>query len=283
MITGRFILMLLSAIALAASAAAQSSDNRTPDERAMAGLEPEQKIGEKVPLDARFVDDLGGDVTIGDYFNQGRPVILTFNYFNCPQLCSLQLNGLVASLKAINLSPGKDYELVTVSFDPLEGKALARLKKESYVAALGKPTGSAGWHFLTGNIDNIRRLTRGTGFVYRWDSELKTYAHPAMAVLCSPDGTINRYFGGIVFDDSALRLGIVDASQGRVGSLWDSVFLTCYMYDSKAGKYVPFALGMMKVGGGITLVVLIVALLLLFRFESIRRRRALAAADVEKT
>lgn len=280
MVTRIYISALLAVITVAVSGFAQTPDNRPIDEKAMDGLEPTQKLGERIPLDTRFVDDLGRDVRLGDYFNREKPVLITFNYFNCPQLCSLQLNGLIAGLRDIDLLAGRDFELVTISFDPLEGKSLAKLKKESYVAALGDPKAAQGWHFLTGDIENIRRITRATGFVYKWDDELKAYAHPAMLVFCSSDGVINRYLGGILFEAQPLRLSIVEASQGKLGSLWDSVFLTCYMYDPKAGRYVPFAQGMMRLGGGITVAVVAVALLLFFRFEAVRRRR-LVAANVE--
>jgi protein SCO1/2 len=257
----------------AAAARAQPSDATPP---AMEGVGIDEQLNAALPLDAVFHDETGKALPLSELFTGSRPVILTLNYFQCPMLCGLQLDGLIDALKALNWTPGRQFDLLTVSFDPLEDSRLGRLEKQQYLSKLEQPGIGAGWRFLTGSKENIKRLTSAVGFRYRWNDETNQWAHPSALILCTPDGRISRYLGGVAYDPQTLRLSLVEASQGRIGSLFDQVFLTCFHYDSVAGKYAPMATGMMRAGGVITLVLLGLLLAVLWRRE--RRRRLPTAA-----
>ncbi len=267
-------LSAVAALAVVAGAAAQLNRGE-PEE--FKGVRVEQKLQTRLPLDCRFVDDRGVPVKLSDYFGKGKPVVLTLNYYGCPMLCGLQLNGLVDVLKKMRLTPGKDFELVTLSFDPLEKPRLARAKKANYIRALGKPGAASGWHFLTGSKDQIRRLTEAVGFYYRWDEKLGEWKHKATTIICTPDGRISRYLGGVAFHPKTLRLSLVEASDGKIGSLWDQAFLTCFHFSVQDGKYTANVMAIMRLGGTLTLLMLGVTILVLWRRE-VRRRRRLAAA-----
>lgn len=233
----------------------------------------EQKLDAQIPLDLKFTDDRGVEVRLAEYFTGQRPVLITLNYYNCPGLCTLVLNGVLDSLRNINWTPGEQFEIVTISFDPLETAALARSKKEIYVSEYGKPEARRHWHFLTGEKENIRLLTQTLGFTFRWDTETQQWAHPSTLIVCTPDGRVSRYLGGVNDDPNVVRLSMVEASAGKVGSLWDRVFLACYHYVPSSGKYVPLALGLMKLGGAAMIFVVAATITILWRAEVRRRRR----------
>lgn len=264
---------------LAASLAAAQAP--VPPDRApeIEGLETEQKLGEAIPRNIELVDDFGRAVSLGEYFGRGRPVLFTFNYYRCPMLCTFQLDGLVEALKENGMVPGRDFELLTVSFDPLEKPELARTKKRGYVDLLGVPEAAKGWHFMTGRKSAIEALTSAVGFKFRWNAEQQEWAHAATLVICTPDGRISRYLGGTYFEAPDLRRSIVEASGGKIGTLWDQVFFTCFRWDSHAGKYTLHALGLMRLGGMATLVVLAGVIAALWRREAARRRAALPAIN----
>ncbi len=235
------------------------------------GVEVVEHLNEPLPLELFFKDDEGHTVRLGDYFNQGKPVILTLNYFRCPMLCTLQLNGMVDALKELKWLPGEEFELVTVSFDPTETPRLARAKKESYIGMYGDIRAAKGWHFLTGQQDAIKALTSATGFGYRWNAERQEYAHKAVLMICTPDGLLSRYIGNVQFDPSTLRLSLVEAGAGKIGSPFDQFLLYCFHYDAASGRYAPAAMNIMQVGA-VLAVVGVGALVIGLRFRSGRGR-----------
>lgn len=239
-----------------------------------------QRQGTALPLELRFRDELGRSRKLGDYFASHKPVILTLNYFRCPQLCSMQLNALldggaamrqsgrVGGLRGLSLDPAVDFDLVTVSFDPTETPTMAKLKKQSYVAEYERATANAGWHFLTGNESSIAALCEAVGFSYQWNPDVQQFAHPAVAVVCTPDGKVSQYLPGIDFESDAIRAALEQASGGKTGTFLESVLLlTCMQYDGKSGNYSVSAIRLMRTGGVLTLVA--VGLL----FLNLRRRR----------
>jgi protein SCO1 len=197
----------------------------------------DQKLGQQLPLDLTFVDESGNPVQLRQFFAEGKPVVLTFAYYECPMLCTLVLNGEVKAMRAMPLVLGKDYVAVNISFNPRETAALAAAKRDLYVREYGK-TGAAGsWHFLTGDEENIRKATQAAGFRYVWDPDTKQYAHASGLMVLTPEGQFARYFYGIEFSARDLRLGLVEASANRIGSKVDQVLLLCFHYDPVTGKY----------------------------------------------
>ena len=184
----------------------------------------EQHLGTQLPLDAVFRDEQGREVKLGDYFDS-QPVVVMLVYFRCPMLCTQVLNGFLKSSQAIPLVIGRDYQVVTVSFDPRETPDLAAEKKESYVRAYRRDGAAEGWHFLTGDQQSIDQLTKAVGFQYRFDPQSGQFAHASGIALATPDGRLSRYFYGIEYEPDDLRLGLVESSSGRIGSLVDQVLL----------------------------------------------------------
>ena len=221
--------------------------------------------GGRLPLDLEFTDETGKPVVLSTYFSGRRPVILTLNYYRCPMLCGLLLNGLLDGLKELSWTPGREFEIVTVSIDPQETHQLAMLKKESYVTEFGRPGAASGWHFLTGREANIKKLADAVGFGYRYDAERQQFAHPAAIFLVTPDGRMARYLYGVVFEPRTLKLSLTEAGEGKVGSTGDQILLYCYHYDANAGRYVLAATNIMRVGGATTALVVGTWLLLAWR------------------
>lgn len=213
----------------------------------------EQKLNQQIPFDLTFKDERGNQIRLGDYFGK-KPVILSLVYYKCPMLCTLVLNGLTEALIEQKFNAGEQFNVVTVSFDPNETPALAEAKKNTYLARYGRPGGNDGWHFLTGDEANITRLTEAVGFHYRFDPATGQFAHPSGIMVLTPQGKIARYFYGIEYPARDLRLGLIEASQERIGSPVDQVLLLCYHYDPKSGKYNSIAMSSMRVGGVLTLV-----------------------------
>jgi len=241
-----------------------SRKERTPDE--IKGVTIEQKLGDTLPLDLKFTDSNGKDIKLGDYFNQGRPVILNLGYYQCPMLCSLVLNATFDVVKQMDLKVGQDYDVLTVSFDPSETATLAKLKKQNYLKELGQAGADKGWHFLVGDEQNIRKLTESVGFGYRWNEARKEYVHAAALMVITPEGQISRYLYGVKFPPKTTRLSLVEASQGKVGNIVDAILLFCFLYDSSKGQYTLAALNLMRAGGFFSvLIVGSVVLIALYR------------------
>jgi protein SCO1/2 len=231
----------------------------------------DQRIGQQVPLDLPFVDDNGKETKLGDYFGK-RPVVLALVYYECPMLCTQVLNGLVSALGTMNLQAGRDFDVVAVSFNPKEGPGLAAQKKANYVHRYGRPDTANGWHFLTGTQESITRLTEAVGFKYAFDPNIQQFAHGAAIEVLTPTGLIARYFYGIDFSPRDLRLGLVEASNGHLGTVVDDVLLFCYHYDPATGKYGGSVLTLVRIAG----IAFIVALAI-FLTVNLRRDHALTA------
>lgn len=211
----------------------------------------EQKLGNQIPLDLKFKDEYGRDVNLGEFFQPGKPVVLTLVYYECPMLCNQTLNGLVGALDAVTFSPGKDFQVVTVSFDPREGPELAEKKKETYLKRFRREGVENGWHFLTGDKDSIDRLAQAVGFQYQWDEQSKQFAHASAIMVATPEGKLSHYFYGIEYSPKDLRLALVESSQGKIGSPVDALILYCYHYDPATGKFAP-VMAVLRAAGVLT-------------------------------
>src|SRR5580765_7396209 len=195
----------------------------------------EQKLNQQLPLDLSFRDESGREVKLGQYFGQ-KPVLLAFVYYDCPMLCTQVLSAITSSLNVLSLDAGKDFEIVAVSFDPRETPAQAAAKKTIALERYNHPA-SGGWHFLTGDQPSIDSLTRAAGFRYAWDEQTKQFAHPTGIIVLTPDGRLARYLFGLEYGPRDLRLALVEASEGRIGTTVDSLLLYCFHYDPMTGRY----------------------------------------------
>lgn len=234
----------------------------------------DQRLGESIPLDLRFRDETGRDVRIGDYFGEGKPVILSLVYYECPMLCTQVLNGLASALDIVTMDAGKEFTVLTVSFNPRETSELAAAKKKNYLERYTRPGAEEGWHFLTGDSASIAALTHAAGFRYSWDPEINQYAHASGITVLTPRGVIARYFFGIEYSPRDLRLSLIEASENKIGTPVDHLLLYCYQYDPVTGKYGAVALNMVRTGGVATIVCLGAFLFFSLRAE---RRRSRAA------
>ena len=228
----------------------------------------EQHLDGQVPADLSFVDDTGRRVKLGDYFGK-KPLILNLVYYNCTMLCGEALAGLSASMKMIKFDVGNQFDVVTVSFNPKETPEIAAAKKAEYLKRYGRPNAAAGWHFLTGPPESINALTKAVGFQYQYDAAKDQYAHATAIMVLTPQGRIARYFYGVDFPPKDLRLGLVEASQGKIGNPVDQVLLYCYHYDPAAGKYGAVVSNMLKVGAGLTIFLVGGMLLILIRLDRV--------------
>jgi protein SCO1/2 len=224
----------------------------------------EQRLNEQIPLDAEFKDETGRTVRLGEYFKGTKPVLLSLVFYKCPMLCNQILNGVLASARSQAFTVGKEYDILTVSFDPRETPALAAEKKASYIERYNRPGAESGWHFLTGDEVNIRRLTDTVGFIYNYDEKTDQFAHASGIMLLTPEGRLARYFYGIEYGARDIRLGLVEASANKIGSLTDQLLLYCYHYDPATGTYGPAVINIMRAGGVVT-VLGIGALILVLR------------------
>jgi protein SCO1/2 len=215
------------------------------------GIGIDQKLNSPVPLDLMFKDDTGQTVPLRTYFGD-KPVILAPVYYNCPGLCGLTLSDLVHALRHVDLTAGKDYSVVVVSIDPKETPALASAKKAIYRPMFAKPGFDAGWHFLTGDQNAISQLTSAVGFHYRWDDETHQFVHAAGVMIATPDGKLSRYFYGIHYSPTDVRLSLVEASAHKIGSAVDYVLLFCCPYDPLTGKYTVAIYNVLKLAGSVT-------------------------------
>ncbi len=252
--------------ALVAPAHAQLRSDEVP--RQLKGVEVVQRVGETVPLDLAFRDSTGKTVALGDYFAPGRPVLLTLNYSNCPQLCILQLDELAARVSTMQWTAGAEFQMVTVSIDPTETPAQAKRKQDLYAERYGRPGSEGGWDFLIGDQENITKLADAVGFGYRFDPETGEFAHDAALMVLTPSGVISRYVFGVMYDATALRLSMVEASEGKLGTIADGFMMVCFQYDPLSGTYVMAARRVMTIAGAITILVLGGLLLFLSRYRA---------------
>jgi protein SCO1/2 len=226
----------------------------------------DQNIDQHVPLDTTFRDEAGRTVRLGDYFGK-RPVVMVFAYYDCPMLCTQVINGLSSALGVMSLKPGEDFEIVTVSFNPHDTPATATAKKAIYLERYKRPGAANGWHFLSGDQPEIERLTKAAGFRYAWDADTKQYAHPSGVIVLTPDGRLARYLFGIEYGPRDLRLGIVEASAGKVGTPVDSLLLYCYHYDPMTGRYGLIIMRAMRIAGAATVLLLGTFIVVMVRKE----------------
>lgn len=226
----------------------------------------DQKLNQSIPLNLEFRDEHGKAVQLGEFFGQ-KPVILSLVYYNCPMLCTQVLNGLESSLKLIPMDIGKQFNVVTVSIDPTERSVLAEAKRALYTGLYGRPGAAAGWHFLTGDQQQIKQLANAVGFRYAYDPDSKQYAHASVIMILTPEGKLSRYFYGIQFPSRDLRLGLVEASQGKIGSPVDQVLLFCYHYDPSTGKYGLLISRLIQTAGAVTVFAIATLIFVLYRRE----------------
>src|SRR2546425_4546966 len=219
--------------------------------RALKNVGIDQRLNEQIPLDAVFKDEQGREVRLGQFF-KGKPVVIALVYYTCPMLCNQVLNGMLGSFRQVSFNMGEQYEVVTVSFDPNETPDLAAKKKETYIKAYNRASGDAGWHFLTGDEANIKRLTDAVGFRYLWDEQTKQYAHASGIMIATPEGKLARYFYGIDYPPKDVRLALVEASANKIATPVDALMLYCYHYDPSTGKYGVAAMNVMRIAGVIT-------------------------------
>lgn len=253
---------------------AEDRKEKLPDE--FAGVGVDEQLGDALPLDLKFVDSEGRDVTLADYFDGDKPIILTLNYYRCPQLCGLQLNALVSAMQDMEWVAGREFEIVTISFDPLETANLAKLKKRNYMESYGKPEAVGGWHFLTGESDAIKSVLETTGFKIRWSEERREWIHTAALIFCTPEGKISRYLYGLVIKPKTVRLSLVEAGEGKIGSPMDKVLLFCYHFDPETGSYQASVFNLVRAAALMSLLGVGALLFALWRFE-LRRRKTVAA------
>lgn len=247
----------LSTLLVVAPARGQLAGDR-PDELKNVGIDP--KLGDKVPLDLKFRDESGKVIMLGDIFTGERPVLLSLNYSDCPMLCRVQLDGLFDTLKQMDWNLGEQYELVSVSINPLETPARAKQTEKKYLERYGRAGAASGLRFLVSREKNIRKLADSVGFKYQYVPDTQEYAHTAAIMVMTPDGVVSRYFYGVAYDPQTLRLSMVEAAEGQVGSLTDQILLFCFHYDEAKGKYGPAAQRIMSIGAGFTILVLAVGL-----------------------
>jgi len=239
------------------------------------GVGIEEHLGRQVDLNLTFTAENGYPVTLSEFFHQGRPVILNLIYYSCPNLCTLILNGETAALRELlPWTPGKEYEVVTISIDPNESFDLARKKKALYLSSFDHP--APGWHFLCDRDGNAKKLAEQIGFKYRWDERTQQFAHTAGIMVLTPKGTMARYLYGATFHPRDLRFSLAEASENRTTMAVEKILLFCYHYDPQSGGYVLFATNFMRVGGACT--VLLIAFFLWRMVLMERKRSALTSA-----
>jgi protein SCO1 len=241
-------------LALLPSAFIQAQQNTPPQLPGKVAIA--QKLGEQVPLDLMFRDEQGKVVRLRELFGNGRPVLLNFVYYQCPMLCPMTLEGTVTSLAQLKFDIGRDFDVITVSIDPRDKPQTAAELKDKYVRRYGRLQAASGWHFLTGHDGAIKSLADSVGFQYAYDTSTSQFAHASVLIVLTPDGRMSRYFYGFEYKPRDLRLGIVEASGGTIGTAVDQFLLLCFHYDPAVGKYSRNALALVRAGGVTTLAIL---------------------------
>jgi len=265
-------------------APAQPSNMRDPNSKpaplpaALQGVTIEQRLNQQVPLELTFRDEFGRPLPLSTYFSGHKPVLLALVYYTCPMLCNLVLNGMESSLKPVSLDPGRDFEVVVVSFDPRDTPEIAARKKASYLQRYRRPDTANGWHFLTGDEASIKALTSAVGFRYKFDPATGQFAHASALMILTPQGRFSRYFYGVEYAPRDIRLGLVEASQNKIGNPVDQILLFCYHYDPATGKYGAIAMNMVRFAGGTFVLILGSFLVLAWRRDWRRDRQPLRQA-----
>jgi protein SCO1/2 len=284
-IYGGLLAPVALALALGVSAAAQVA---APGDKAMGEqndhlptvlnkVKITQNLNQMIPLDGQFRDETGKEVRMGEYFGK-RPAILALVYYECPMLCSEELNGLVSALEMVKFTPGKDFDVIVVSIDPSEGPDIARAKKAMYVKRYGKPETADGWHFLTGLQPPINALADATGYGYVRvpgpDGKLTQFAHASALQIITPEGRIAQYYMGVEYSPRDLRLGLVEASANKIGSPVDAILTYCYHYDPTLNKHSLVVARVVQLGGIFTVLILGGFMVVMFRRDAARDRKS---------
>jgi len=264
---------IVALLALSFGAAAQTipdsvgkASSGLPAQLQNVGFEPQ--LNAQLPLDLAFRDESGRDVQLRQYFGQ-RPVLLALVYYGCPMLCNQVEQGVVGSLKMLSFNAGHDYEVVFVSFDPRETPDMAAKKKVAALSHYGRPETAGGWHFLTGKKEQIQALTSAANFRYSFDERINLFAHASGIMLLTPDGRISRYFYGVEYPSRDVRLGLVDASAGKIGTPIDHLLLYCFQYNPETARYSATILKIIRLGGILTIFTIVVGILI-FRRRDVR-------------
>jgi protein SCO1/2 len=249
-------LVVSSVLFVTAAGWAFGEDRREPLPEELQGVGITEHPEAVLPLDRPFVDQDGRQVMLGDYFGRGRPVVLTLNYSSCPMLCHVQRDGLIEVLQKLDMTAGKEFDIVTISIDPRETSLRAHQTRAATLKAYGRPQAAQGWHFLTGTEVNIQAVAQAVGFGYRFVPARQEYAHSAALILCTPQGRVGRYLYGVKYDAQTLRLSLLETAQGKIGSTLDQIILYCFHYDANSKRYAPAAMRIMRVGGGSSALIL---------------------------
>ncbi len=252
------LLVCAAVVWLAAAGAEAQLADQVPEVLEEVGVT--EHLDAKLPLELEFRDENGNWVELGSFFDGQRPVILTLNYYRCPMLCGLMLNGVADGLREMSWTPGVEFEIVTISINPLETPELAMAKKQNYLRLVERPAAAGGWHFMTGREPEIERLAETLGFSYTYDPVSGEYAHAAAIFICTPDGRVARYLYGIEYPAKRLKLALLEAAEGTIGSTLDQLILYCYHYDPSSRRYSPVAMNIMRLGGGATALILGISL-----------------------
>lgn len=268
-ITALLSLILAYWIGGATRAAAEIEQPLSPEMRV---IEVTDHRGERLDTGLQFVDHNGHTVALADYFDGERPVAFTLNYFRCRVVCSVQLNGLADAVAQLDWDAGSDFRIVTLSIDPSESPTDATEKRSTIVESVGKGD-DIDWAFLTGNELEIRAIASQLGIGYAYDAEQDQYAHPGVIVFVTPDGRVSRYVYGLTYDPLDVKLGLYEAGDGKIGGPVEQLFLSCFSYDPTIGRYGPFAMGIMRLGGSLTALILGTLMFFLWRRERRRTRR----------
>jgi len=277
----RAIVGFAALLTLAAHLSAQTIPDGVQPARlppALRGVGFDPQLNARLPLDVAFRNEDGRDVSLSAYFGQ-KPVVLVFVYYGCPMLCNQLEQGVVATLKTISFNPARDYQVVFVSFDPRESPDMASEKKQAAMSRFGRPETVAGWHFLTGSKDSIDELARAANFRFTYNQKTNLFAHASGILLLTPDGRISRYFFGVDFPPRDVRLGLVEASAGKIGTPADHVLLFCFQYDPSSARYSAAILRIVRVGGVLTFAAILVAILLFRRREGRAARAGKPGAE----
>lgn len=266
---GLLLIVMLLAAALSPARIVRA-DNRPP---ILHDVSIDQNVNVQVPPGLVFRDEFGKEVRLGDYFNHGKPLILSLVYYKCPMLCTMVLNDLARSMNAMRHSAGDQFDILTVSFDPTETPELAYEKKQTYLQRYQRPHAADGWHFLTGAQDAIASLTRTVGFHYVWDPKFQQFAHASGIMILTPEGKVSRYFFGIDYAPTDLQLSLDEASHGKIATVTDQILLYCFHYDPSTGRYSLAIWRLVQTGGMLTLVILGGFMFVMFRRDRIAARQ----------
>jgi protein SCO1 len=265
-----------------ASRSLTSSQSATQLPPGLAGVGIQQKLDSQLPLHLKFRDEYGQEVTLGKYFESKKPVLLAPVYYRCPMLCTQIMSGLEGALRAVTFNPGQDFEIVAFSFDPKDSPETALAKKDMYMKRYRRPDTKNGWHFLTGDEESIKALTAAIGYGYKYDPKTDQYAHASGVMIATPQGRLSKYFYGVEYSPRDLRLGLVEASENKIGNPVDALLLFCFHYDPATGKYGAVAMNMIRFAGAAFTLIGGTFLLIMFRRDFRRDRKALAAATEDR-